>query len=53
MESADHLWIPFLDQPQPGIIVLAIINFNIYNILVIKWTHGIFANDIIAFNEEL
>ena len=36
LEFADHLWLPFLDQPQSDIVVFAIINFQIYNILVTK-----------------
>ena len=31
---ADHLWLPFLDQPQSDIVVFSIINFQIYKILV-------------------
>ena len=51
LEFTDHLWLLFVDQPQSGIIVLAIIIFHIYNILVKKWKHGIGANYIITFNE--
>ena len=53
LESADHLWLPFLDQPQSEIVVFAIINFNMYNILVTKWKHGIGPKEILSFNEEL
>ena len=49
----DHLWLPFLDQPQYDIVVFAIINCHIYNILVSKWKHGIFPIDIFTFNKEL
>ena len=53
LEFADHLWLPFLDQPQSDIVVFAVITFQIYNILVSKWKHGIGPIDIITFNEEL
>ena len=53
LESADHLWIPFLDQPQSYIAVFEMINFRVHNILVTKWTYGIGPDNIIAFNEEL
>ena len=53
MEFEDHLWLPFLDQPQSDILIFEIINFYIYNSLVTKWKHGIGHNDIISFNEEL
>ena len=53
MEFSDHLWLPFLDQPQSGILVSAIIAFHIYNILVTKWKYGIGPNDLITLNEEL
>ena len=36
LEFADHLWIPFLDQPQYDIVVFAIITFQIYKIIVSK-----------------
>ena len=52
LEFEDHFWLPFIDQPQPDIIVFAIINLRIYNILVHKWKHGIGPNDIILSNEE-
>ena len=32
LEFVDHLWLPFLDQPQSDMVVFAIINFRIYNI---------------------
>ena len=51
MEFADHLWLPYLDQPHSDIVVFEIINFHIYNILVKKWKHGIGHNYIITFNE--
>ena len=47
----DHLWLTFLDQPQYDIVVFAIINFHIYNILVSKCKHGIGPIDIFTFNE--
>ena len=53
MEFSDHLWLPFIDQTQSDIVVFPIITFQIYNILVTKWKHGISTNDIIKFNEEL
>ena len=53
MEFVDHLWLPFLDQPQSDIVVFIIITFQIYNILVQSWKHGIGPNYIISFNEEL
>ena len=34
LEFSDHLWLPFLDQPQSDVKVFAIITFHIYNILV-------------------
>ena len=37
LEFADHLWMPFLEQPQSYILVFAIIDFHIYNIRVTKW----------------
>ena len=49
----DHLWLPFLDQPQSNIVVFSKINFQIYKIIVTKWKHGIGSNDKITFNEEL
>ena len=51
LEFADHLWLPFLDEPHSDIVVLAIINFHIYKILVTKWKHLIGPNDKITFNE--
>ena len=53
LEIVDHLWLPFLDQPHSEIVVFAIINFQIYNILVLKRKHEIVPIDIITFNEEL
>ena len=53
LESADHLWLPYLDKPQPDIIVFAIITYQIYNILVTKWKHRIGTNDITSLNERL
>ena len=37
LEFADHLWLPFLDQIQSGIVVFSIINFYIYNIIMGRW----------------
>ena len=39
LKFADHLWLPFLDQPQSDIVVFVIINFRIYHdrILDILW----------------
>ena len=51
LEFADHLWMPFLDQPQFDIIVIEIITFKIYKILVKKWKHEIDPGYIIKFNE--
>ena len=53
LEFMDHLWLPFLDQPQSEIVFFAIITFQIYNILLSKWKHGIDTIYIITFNEEL
>ena len=53
MEFADHLWLPYLDQPQSDIVVFAMITFQIYNILVTKWKDGIVPINGITFNEEL
>ena len=36
LEFADHLWLPFIDQPQYDIVVFEIIAFKMYNILVTK-----------------
>ena len=30
----DHMWMPFLDQPLPDVVVFAIIYFDIYKYLV-------------------
>ena len=53
VEFAGHLWLPFLDKPQSHVVVFTIITFQIDNILVTKWKHGIGTNDIIIFNGEL
>ena len=52
MKFADHLWLPFLDQPQLESVVFAMINFQIYHILVSKWRSEIGTIDIITFNED-
>ena len=51
LEFLYHFWLPFLDQPQYDIVVCAITIFQIYNILVSKWKHGVGPIDIITFNE--
>ena len=53
MRFVDRLRLPFLDQPQLDIVVLAIITFHIYNILVQECRYIIVPNDIILFIEEL
>ena len=53
LEFTDHLWLQFLYQPKSDITVFVIINFQIYNILVTKWKHGIVPSNITTFNEEL
>ena len=45
LEFAHHLWLPFIDQHQSDVVVFAIINFQIYNILVQKCKHEIGTND--------
>ena len=50
-ELVDNLWLPFIDQPHSDIVVFSIITFQIYNILVTKWKHGIGPNNIIVFDE--
>ena len=51
LEFADHLWLPFLDQPKSVIVIFAMINFHIYNILVTKWKYIIGTNNLFPFNE--
>ena len=53
LEFVDHLWLPFLDQPQSDIVFFARIPLYIYKILLSKFKHGIGTIDIITFNEEL
>ena len=53
MDFSDHLWLPFIDQTQSEIVVFAIITFQIYQILVQKWKHGIGPNDVLSLNEQL
>ena len=48
LEFSDHLWLPFLDQPQSEIAVSVTMNFKIYNILAAKKKHGIGPNNIIT-----
>ena len=52
LEFVDHLWLPFIDQPQSDILVFEIITFHIYNIIISKRKHGIGPIDIITFNEK-
>ena len=30
LEFSDHLWLPFIDQPQSDVVVFAMIYFHIY-----------------------
>ena len=53
LEFVDHLMILFIDQTHYEILVFAIINLQIYNIILSKWKHGIGTIDITTFNEEL
>ena len=53
MESVDHLWLPFLDQPQYDIVVFEVLNFRIYYIIVSKWKHVIGRIYIITSNDEI
>ena len=53
LEFSDHSCLPFIDQPQPDIVVFEIISFRIYKNLVTEWKHRISTNDIITFNEKL
>ena len=53
LEFLDHLWLPFLDQPQSDIVFFVVINFDIYKTLISKLKHVIVSIDIITFNEEL
>ena len=53
LESADHLWLTFLDQPQSDIVFFAIFTFLIYHILLTIWKSGTVPNNISTFNEEL
>ena len=53
MESAYHLCIPFIYQPHSDLLFFAMIYFQMYNILVTKWKHGIGNNNIITLNEHL
>ena len=53
LEFVDHLWLPFLHQPQSDIVVFVVIHFQVYNILVSKWKHEICPIEIITFNTEL
>ena len=39
LEFVNHFWPPFLDQPKSDIVVFAINNFQIFNILVSKCKH--------------
>ena len=53
LELTDHLWITYRDEPQSDIVVFTIINFQIYNILVQNWKHGIVPKAILPFNGGL
>ena len=53
LEFVDHLWLPFIDQPQSHILDFVVITFQICNIIVSKWKHGIGPIDIITLNGEL
>ena len=50
LKFADHLWLPFIDQPQSDVVVFEMINFQIYYIVVTKWKLRIGPNTIITFN---
>ena len=50
---ADHLWLPFHDQPQSDVVVVSIIYFRAYKNILTEWKHGISINDIITFNKTL
>ena len=49
----DHMWIPFIDQPQPYVVVFSTIYFNIYKYIVTKWKHYISIHDIVTLNEYI
>ena len=34
LKFLDHLWLPFIEQPQSDIVFFAIITFRVYKILV-------------------
>ena len=53
MEFADHIWLPFLDQPQSDVVVFVIIIFWVNKIIVTEWKAENVPNYIIKFNEEL
>ena len=53
LEFSYYVWLPFLYQPQSDIVLFAMINFHIYNIIVTKCKHVIGPNIITSFNEEL
>ena len=52
LEFVDHLWRPFIDEPQSDIVVFAIIILQVHNTLVTKQKHIIVPNDLITFNDE-
>ena len=53
LEFSDHLWLPFLHQPQSDVVIFLVITSYIYKNVIIEWKHGIGTNDIITFNEKL
>ena len=53
MEFSDHLWLPFLDQPQYDVVVFAITYFDIYKNILTECKHAISTNDILTFNKTL
>ena len=50
VEFYDHLWLPFINQPQTEKVIITLISFDIYTFMVIKWNNGISENDKIRFN---
>ena len=52
MKFSDHLWLPFVDQPQSDVLAFAIFYLYIFIIIVTYWKHGTVPNDIVIFNTE-